>query len=101
MTAWNQAHFQKYTIDNIGDGYKAEVTYAYDDTHNSKKSVLLILNPKAQTKAEKSFSLCKELLGIYVMVLNNEQSNETKLMIHGFVPNGPAYKSRKLRIGRF
>jgi hypothetical protein len=91
---------QKYTIDNIGDGYKAEVTYANDDTSDSTKNVLLIINPKLTNKNERYYSLCKTLLGIYVIVLTNENNKETRLMIHALVPNGPAYKSRKLRIGK-
>lgn len=98
---------RKYILD-LGNGEKIEVFYpnmpAYDNTLDANgdlvKDVYLMVDPN-KAKENPTESLCKTLLGIFPDVVFDVETHEFKIIIQGFMPNGPSYKNKNLKLGTY
>jgi hypothetical protein len=103
---YKNINVKKYILD-LGDGEKAEILYPtlpnfnnqYDTNLNSIKNIFIMVDP-TKLKDGPNESLCKSLLGIYTDVIFDIESQEFKIIIQGFVPNGPCYRHKRLKMGK-
>ena len=96
---------KKYLLD-LGDGERAELLYPalpnfnnqFDSNINYIKNIFIMVDP-TKFKDGPSESLCKSLLGLFTDVVFDVDSQELKIIIQGFVPNGPCYRQKRLKMG--
>ena len=98
---------RKYLLD-LGDGENAELLYPqlpnfsnpYDNNINYIKNIFIMVDP-TKLKEGPNESLCKSLLGLYTDVVFDVETQEFKIIIQGFVPNGPTYRHKRLKMGKY
>ena len=96
---------KKYLLD-LGNNEKAEILYPvlpnynnqYDVNSNFIKNVFIMVDP-TKFKEGPIESLCKSLLGLFTDVIFDTESQEFKIIIQGFVPNGACYRHKRLKMG--